>query len=302
MFAVVRRRLLSTKIKIASSPAELAATSQLLVGDSPLPNRDISPLHKMPKPDYENPDFTVPQWKKTFGETFVSLFHIDMDNVRAGTIGGSKYYYLCKDQALQYTDEELTPNAKFWYDTLGMPKTFAAWYQVTILHVWMLFVRMRAMPHKEGRNYQQKLTDKLFKDIELRLSEEMNVLSGQIRETYMKDFHSQMMGMIFSLDEAFARQSDDVLASALWRNIFNGDKNVDIVKLEALIRYVRMQLYVLDTISDREFGFGDFEFVAADETVELLTLEERQQLTQLAMEKYNAMVLPSQKSALTLEE
>lgn len=292
-----------TSSKVIGSIGGLARTSQLPHIDNPdLPNRDISPKHKLQKPAYEKEGYQVPQWKRTFGETFISLFRIDMDNVRAGTIGGSKYYYICKDQALQYKEEELSESAVFWYESLMMPRTFAAWFQVTTLHVWLLFARMRAMPHEIGRNYQQKLTDALFKDIEMRLSEEMNVMSGQIRDSYMKDFHSQMMGMIFSLDEALARQNDDVMAAALWRNIFNGDKNVDLVKLEALVRYVRMQLYVLDSIPDRAFAFGDFEFLSPNETVELLNAEDRAAMEKMVKEKYDAMILPSQKSKLSLEE
>jgi cytochrome b pre-mRNA-processing protein 3 len=288
------------------SPQDLAKESHLpKIGNPDLPNRDINLKNKLEKPDYEKEGYKVPEWKKAFGETFISLFRIDMDNVRAGTIGGSKYFYMCKDQGLQFTDEQLSETATFWYETLGLPRTFAMWFQITTLHVWLLFVRMRAMPFKIGKNYQQKLVDKLFKDIELRLSEEMNVLSGQIRDSYMKDFHSQMLGMIFSLDEALAQKSDDVLAAAIWRNIFNGDKNIDIVKLEAVVRYVRMQLYVLDNISDRAFGFGDFEFVGPNETVELLTSEDIKQLTQMTKMKYepeNGKILPSHKSKLSLEE
>lgn len=288
------------------SPEDLAKGSHLPhIENSEMPNKDISPKNKLEKPDYEKEGYQVPHWKKAFGETFVSLFHIDMDNIRAGTIGGSKYYYMCKDQGLQFTDEELSETATFWYNTLGLPRTFAMWFQITTLHVWLLFVRMRAMPFKVGKNYQQKLIDKLFKDMELRLSEEMNVLSGQIRDSYLKDFHSQMLGMIFSLDEAFASKSDDVLAAAVWRNIFNGDKNIDIVKLEAVVRYIRMQLYVLDSISDRAFGFGDFEFVGPNETVDLLSAEDRAQLLKMTKMKYepaDGKILPSQKSKLSLDE
>ncbi|GMM47243.1 Cbp3 protein [Pichia kluyveri] len=290
----------------APSPVELVKESHFPKIDNPdLPNRDISAKAKLEKPAYEKEGFKVPAWKRAFGETFVSLFHIDMDNVRAGTISGSKYYYMCKDQGLQFTDEELSETAKFWYETLGLPRTFAMWFQITNLHVWLLFVRMRAMPFKIGKNYQQKLVDKMFKDIELRLSEEMNVLSGRIRDTYMKDFHSQMLGMIFSLDEALAQKNDDVLAAAVWRNIFNGDKNIDIVKLEAIVRYIRMQLYVLDNISDRAFGFGDFQFVGPNETVDLLSEEDKQQLLKMTKMKYepeNGKILPSHKSQLSLEE
>ncbi|VEU22317.1 DEKNAAC103321 [Brettanomyces naardenensis] len=269
------------------------------------PNKDIDPKRKLEKPVYERGRVTMPQWKKAFGEAFVSLFGIDMDKIRAGSIGGSKYFYMCKDQGLQFKDEPLSESAVFWYETLGLPRTFAQWYQITVLHIWMLFVRMRAMPFKIGKNYQQKIVDKLFKDIELRLSEEMNVLSGSIRDRYMKDFHSQMIGIVGSLDEALASESDSILAATLWRNVFNGDRNIDVVKLEAVVRYVRMQLYVLDKISDRAFGFGDFEFVSPSETVDPLTPEEEKQLKTATRNKYdpgNEKVLPSQRSVLSIDE
>ncbi|QPG74702.1 hypothetical protein FOA43_002035 [Brettanomyces nanus] len=289
------------------SPRAIARRSSLPNIPNPdTPNKDIDPKNKLEKPEYETGgEVTMPGWKKSFGEALVSVFHIDMDQIRASSISGSKYYYMCKDQALQFKDDQLSESAVFWYNTLGLPRTFAQWYQITVLHVWMLFVRMRSMPFKVGKNYQQKLVDKLFKDIELRLSEEMNVLSGRIRDMYLKDFHSQMIGMVCAFDEGFASESDAYLAYAVWRNIFNGDKNVDIVKLEAVVRYVRMQLYVLDKISDRAFGFGDFEFVAPSETVDPLTAEEEHQLKLATKNKYEPMdriLPPSQRSKLSIDE
>ncbi|KAG7938264.1 uncharacterized protein OGAPODRAFT_81544 [Ogataea polymorpha] len=289
-----------------ASPKDLALQSHLPKIENPdTPDRDINPKRKLPKPFYESENFKVPEWKRAFGELFINVFRIDMDNVRAGTMGGSKYYYMCKDQGLQFKDEPLSETAIFWYQTLGLPRTFGQWFQITGLHVWLLFVRMRAMPFKVGKNYQQKLVDKFFKDIELRLSEEMNILSGQIRESYMKDFHSQLLGITFSYDEALASNSDSVLAAALWRNVFNGDKNIDNVKLEALVRYVRMQLYILNKISDRAFGFGDFEFVAPNETIEPLTPREEEKLREATRQKYeppNGKILPSNRSSLSLDE
>ncbi|KAH3666025.1 hypothetical protein OGAPHI_004214 [Ogataea philodendri] len=300
--SLVGRRLQSKKV----SPKELVMQSHLPKIENPdTPDKDIDPKRRLPKPAYEAKGFKVPEWKLAFGEVLVNLFRIDMDNVRAGTMGGVKYYQMCKDQSLQFKNDPLSETATFWYQTLGLPRTFGQWFQITGLHVWLLFVRMRAMPFKVGKNYQQKLVDNFFRDIELRLSEEMNVLSGQIRESYMKDFHSQLLGITFSYDEALASNSDAVLAAALWRNMFNGDKNIDNVKLEALVRYVRMQLYVLDKICDRAFGFGDFEFVSPNETIDPLTPEEEQKLKEATHQKYepaSGKTLPSNRSKLSLDE
>lgn len=296
----------ATVISSNESPHNFAKRSSMPnIVNPEIPKKDVDPKRILEKPLYERAIVRLPQWQKALGEAIVSIFHMDMDRIRAGSIGGSKYYYMCKDLSLQYKDKPLSENATFWYSTLGLPRTFAQWYQITILHIWMLFIRMRAMPFKVGKNYQQKLVDKFFKDIDMRLSEEMDIRSGTIRTKYMKDFHSQMIGIVGSLDEALASNSDAVLASALWRNIFNGDKNIDIVKLEAVVRYVRMQLYVLDKISDRAFGFGDFEFVSPTETVDPLTPEEVNELKKVTKEKYESVdgkILPSQRSYLSLDE
>ncbi|GME86555.1 unnamed protein product [[Candida] boidinii] len=288
----------------SKSPKDLASSSTLPHIPGVTPNKDIDPKSKMETPVLEKERFELPKWQKAVGESFISIFGVDMDKVRSGSVGGSKYYYMCKDQSLQFKNEDLSETAKFWYETLALPRSFSQWFQITSLHIWLLFVRMRAMPFKYGKSYQQKLVDRFFKDMELRLSEEMNVLSGRITDSYLKDFHSQLMGIVLSYDEALA-SNDAVLAAALWRNIFNGEKNVDLVKLEALVRYVRMQLYVLSKTSDRAFGFGDFVFVNPNETVAPLTKEEEQQLKKVAKQIYEpegVKVIPSKRSNLSIDE
>ncbi|ODV83213.1 hypothetical protein CANARDRAFT_25198 [[Candida] arabinofermentans NRRL YB-2248] len=293
-----------------TSPKYLANKSSLPIIENPeMPKRDIDPKRKLDEPILENPNLKLSKWKKALGESVISILRIDMDNVRGGTIGGSKYYYMSKEQGLQFKNEQLSETASFWYETLGLPRTFSQWFQITTLHIWILFVRMRALPFKESTNYKQRLVDSFFKDIELKLSEEMNVQSGNIRDNYMKDFHAQLRGFIFSFDEALATkspsESDVLFTYSIWRNIFNGDKNVDIVKLESVLRYIRMQLYVLDKISDRAFGFGDFEFVSPNETVEKLSLKEEEEMKIITKNRYEpegVKLLPSLRSRLSMDE
>lgn len=289
------------------TPTKIASSSALPhMPNLEAPVRDAAPKRRLDKAKIEKQDYVPSQWRMAFGEAFIGLFRTDMDKIRGASIGGSKYYYMCKEQALQYKDEPLSETASYWYETLGLSKSFAIWFQITSLHVWMLFVRMRAMPFAVGKNYQQHLIDRLFKDMELRLSEEMNVLSGRISDTYLKDFHQQFLGLVFSYDEAIASEKPDaVLAAALWRNIFNGDKNVDMVKLESVVRYVRMQLYVLEQISDRAFGFGDFQFISPTSSVKTLTPAEIEQMRLIVKNKYEpegVKLVPSQRSKLSIDE
>lgn len=264
---------------------------------------------KRPKSDlltsskYESSTYQLPKWKEALGEIVIKTFHLDMDKVRAGAIAGSYYYSLCRSQGLQYENESLSETANFFYEDLKLPRTFSQWFQITILHEWILFVRMRAMPFKYGRNYQQKLVDRTFSDIEMRLFEEMNVNTGRIADQYLKDFNSQLRGAVFAYDEGFFTD-DATLATAVWRNLFGGRKNIDIVHLDAVVRYIRSQLYVLSRISDREFATGNFKFVPPNETVEILNSQQEEEKKRNVISKYEQMdkkadLLPSEKSKLS---
>ncbi|QLG71063.1 hypothetical protein HG535_0B01010 [Zygotorulaspora mrakii] len=291
---------------------DLAASPENIAKDSHLQSRPLDVSHYAPvKPakkkvsesKYESTTYELPKWKEALGELVIRTFNLDMDKVRAGSVAGSYYYNMCKEQALQYENKELSDTAKFFYEDLKLPRTFSQWFQVTILHEWMLFVRMRAMPFKYGRNYQQKLVDRTFSDIEMRLFEEMNVNSGRIADQYLKDFNSQLRGAIFAYDEGFYTD-DATLATAVWRNLFGGRKNIDFVHLEAVVRYIRSQLYVLSMLSDREFALGNFKFVPANESVSVLTKEQEKELKKKVIEKYEAMdknkdLLPSDRSKLS---
>ncbi|CCH58009.1 hypothetical protein TBLA_0A02080 [Henningerozyma blattae CBS 6284] len=255
---------------------------------------------KLAHSKYESSKYHLPKWKSAMGEVVINMLKLDMDRVRAGPVAGSYYYMLCKEQGLQYDDEELSESCKFFYESLNLPRTFSQWFQITILHEWILFTRMRAMPFKYGKNYQQKLVDRTFLDIERRLFEEMNVKSGRIVDQYLKDFNTQLRGAVFAYDEGFFTD-DATLATALWRNLFGGRKNIDMVQLEAIVRYVRSQLYVLSKMSDREFAKGNFKFVPPNEVVERLTPEQENKLKQSIIKKYETEtdLLPSEHSKLS---
>ncbi|SCU93378.1 LANO_0E03730g1_1 [Lachancea nothofagi CBS 11611] len=291
------------------SPEELASKSHLKTQPIDFPNKaPVNPKKKRPllsDSKYESKLYQLPKWKEALGEIVIRSFNLDMDKVRSGPVAGSYYYALCKEQGLQFENEPLSTTAKFFYHDLKLPRTFSQWFQITILHEWILFVRMRAMPFKYGKNYQQKLVDRTFTDIELRLFDEMNVNSSRIADQYLKDFNSQLRGAVFAYDEGFVTD-DSTLAAAIWRNLFGGRKNVDMVHLEAMVRYVRSQLYVLSKMSDREFAMGGFKFVSPDETVYRLSSQQESDMKKAVIEKYEAMdnnpdLLPSDRSKLSYE-
>ncbi|CUM62621.1 uncharacterized protein PRCAT00000175001 [Priceomyces carsonii] len=297
--------LFGSNLEKIEAPLELAEESTLPKSHIEFKKEPRQPLRKLPLLSdnrIENDsNFQMARWKQSIGQWVIKIFNIDMDRSRAGPVAGSEYFGECKRQGMYYPNEPLSETAKFYYETLNLPKTFSQWFQITALHYWILSVRMRAMPFKYGKNYQQKLVDRIFKDMELRMAEELRINSNRIIEGYLKEYHKQLLGSVLSYDEGLI--TDDItLGSALWRNVFNGNPDADMRHIEALLGYVRSQLYVLNKMSDREFGFGKFKFVPPDEVVKPLTKAQEAQLRQKAKAEFAEKTLPSQRSVLSLDE
>lgn len=296
--------LQTTKEKDIESPVDVAKVSTL---PYVRPDLQINPKQAKGKSAFlsnskvENPNYQMSTFAQNIGQTIIKWFNIDMDSSRAGPIAGSVYFGECKKQGMYYPNEPLSETAKFYYQTLKLPMSFTQWYQITVLHYWILSVRMRAMPFKYGKNYQQKLIDRIFKDMETRMFEELGINSTSSIEKFLKDYHTQLLGCVFSYDEGL--MTDDItFGAALWRNVFNGDENVDIRHIEALLGYTRSQLYVLNKMSDREFGFGEFSFIPPHKAVKPMTKAQEEELKRQVRLKYANKTLPSQQSILSLDE
>ncbi|KAG1772054.1 hypothetical protein EDD22DRAFT_861511 [Suillus occidentalis] len=71
------------------------------------------------------------------------------------------YNTLCATRA----DEAST----FWREECALPPTFQSWFAITNLHVWLLTVRLRALPAPHGIQHVQGLIDHFFQDVDERL-------------------------------------------------------------------------------------------------------------------------------------
>ncbi|KAI5291474.1 Protein cbp3, mitochondrial, partial [Ascosphaera atra] len=66
--------------------------------------------------------------------------------------------------------EDLGVGTGWWYEELGLAPTFSTWSQVTFLHMYLLTVRLRAMPsHDSFLNYSRHLFDHFSHDAERRM-------------------------------------------------------------------------------------------------------------------------------------
>jgi len=133
---------------------------------------------------------------------------------RTAAVRSTNHYY-------NVTSEIHDRHADFWYNQCGLPKSFQAWFQITNLHIYLLTVRFRGLPSPIGRNFTQELINHFFIDSEYRMQSPnyYNVKQQRAVKAHMQDLLSQHHGSIMAFDEALIN-SDTVLASALWRNLF----------------------------------------------------------------------------------
>ncbi len=86
-----------------------------------------------------------------------------------------------------------------------------------------------------------------------------NVHSRAIRNKYLKDLYIQWRGLLAGYDEGLIR-GDAVLATAVWRNVFKADEDVDFIALGQVISYMRGVLKGLDGMSDSAIADGEVVF------------------------------------------
>ncbi|KAG2155268.1 uncharacterized protein EDB93DRAFT_1239181 [Suillus bovinus] len=133
-------------------------------------------LKPTPTPTPTPPSFEpIPQreqsWLTTKVKSSPILFSIFLSVARVLGYGSPQqfanrrtlllYNTLCATRA----DE----TSEFWKEEYALPPTFQSWFTITNLHVWLLTVRLRALPEPHGIQHIQGLIDHFFQDIEERL-------------------------------------------------------------------------------------------------------------------------------------
>lgn len=123
-----------------------------------------------------------------------------------------------------------------------------------MLHLYLIYARLRNMPLDSTREWQKQLTDHFFFDAEKRMDVTHGITSRALRHRYLKDLFVQWRGVLLSYDEGVAR-GDAVLAAALWRNVYKGRADVDPRRLAALVSWTRLGLRSLDQVPDDALFF-----------------------------------------------
>ena len=168
---------------------------------------------------------------------------------------GSGWWYESKNKWYTLTGERKADPKP----ALGLTPTFNTWAQVTFLHMYLLTVRMRCFPAEHAPTWHQHLLNHFFYTAEDRMVTIHNVHSRAIRNKYLKDLFVQWRGLLAGYDEGLIR-GDAVLATAIWRNIFKADENVDFRHLGDVVSYMRGVLKGLDGMQDDAIAGGEVVF------------------------------------------
>ncbi|KAJ5333472.1 uncharacterized protein N7506_007255 [Penicillium brevicompactum] len=163
--------------------------------------------------------------------------------------------------------EDLGVGESWWYTELGLKPTFATWSQVTLLHMYLLTVRLRALPYRDSvTTYSRHLIDHFSHEAEHRMDVYHDLGSRTIRNKYLKDLFIQWRGIIAAYDEGLAK-GDAVLGAAVWRNLWKGSETgpdgeeIDWAKVAQVVVYMRRNLAELAKKEevDLVFALGDKE-------------------------------------------
>lgn len=118
-----------------------------------------------------------------------------------------------------------------------------------MLHMYLIFARLRNLDRDAARSWQAQLVDHFFFDAEERMDVSHGIDSRGLRHRYLKDLFVQWRGIVAAYDEGIAK-GDAVLASAVWRNVFKGREDVDVRAVAAIVSWMRLSLKMLDQMSD----------------------------------------------------
>lgn len=143
---------------------------------------------------------------------------------------------------------------------LNLIPTFNTWAQVTFLHMYAMTVRLRSFPAMHAPTWHQHLLDHFFYNAEERMVKLHKIQARGIRNKYLKDLFVQWRGLTAAYDEGLARGSDAVLATAVWRNVFKADEEVDLRRLGIVVSYLRGIIKGLEEMTDEAIACGEVAF------------------------------------------
>ncbi|CAH2071245.1 unnamed protein product, partial [Iphiclides podalirius] len=148
-----------------------------------------------------------------------------------------------------------------WFEKLDLPDTFASWFIVTELHVWILLVRYMAEDvtlitndkkkyiKGDGHFVRNCVIEALWADVgnRIKLLEGANPAVARKQVTELSE---QFQAALVAYDEGLSE--DRIMASAVWRRFYYLDDNARAENIERIVHFIRHQVSVLDKIPSKD--------------------------------------------------
>jgi len=125
--------------------------------------------------------------------------------------------------------------------------------------MYILTARLRMFPADHAQHWHQNLLDHFSYAAEDRMAVMHNISARSVRNKYLKDLFVQWRGCLLSYDEGLIK-GDAVLATAVWRNVFGADENVDAVAVAQVVSWLKRSLMDMDRMQDSQIASGDISF------------------------------------------
>ncbi|KAN0082148.1 Ubiquinol-cytochrome C chaperone domain containing protein [Elaphomyces granulatus] len=188
-------------------------------------------------------DYKIPQASQKGAETPKTASGEDLGV-------GEGWWNDCIAQSEPKTEQSFQPTLDF-----DLLPTFSTWSQVTFLHMYLLTVRLRALPSRESvLTHSRHLIDHFSHNAEHRMVVLHKLSSRSIRNKYLKDLFLQWRGILAAYDEGLVK-GDAVLGAAVWRNLWkaspigpDGKEELDWTQVAYVVAYIRRVLSELSRV------------------------------------------------------
>lgn len=141
-----------------------------------------------------------------------------------------------------------------------LPATFPTWARLVFLHMWLIELRFRYTSDPLKRNRMTRnIVDHCWQDIEAGIGDVTGSRNPLVISKYSKIYLNYWQGAALAYDVGTIK-GDSSLTESLWRNLYEGSRDVPLEELALFTEYVRKEQSKLMNVSDLQLENGDFEF------------------------------------------
>ena len=142
-----------------------------------------------------------------------------------------------------------------------------------MLHLYLVVVRLRCLEKDAWQAWQTQLVNHFFNHAEDMMELNHGMSSRMIRQKHLQNLFQTWRGVILAYDEGLVK-GDAVMASAVWRNIFRAEEDVDMRHVAAIVSWMRSTLRSLDQMLDPALLYHGAGVFRQQPTAELKLVDE----------------------------